>query len=206
MKSVVTKLLLLGLLFIFSGCSNSPEDEPSSQLRVYTFIDFGLTLQDTLIHAYQSDIGLTTDLIQETYRMMDSFEQIADRVTTSNALSVEFINMLTKEQTFNEGYNTLFTVNSTYEVSTSYFTMISFDVNKNYMLVSSSTRLFVPETTVKTLFSDNSSLNAAWQRSIDNHQSGNMYLNIYEIEADGTVQRVGNAAVISAAVIVALKR
>lgn len=202
MKSVVTKLLVLGLLFIFSGCSNSPEDEPSSQLRVYTFIDFGLTLQDTIIQAYQSDLNLTTVLIQDTYRMMDSFEQMADRVTTSNTLTVEFINMLTKKQTFNEGYSTVFSVNSTYDLTgTSYFTMTSFDSNKSYMLVSSSTRLFVPETTIKTLFNDNNSLNTAWQRSINNHTSGNMYLNIYEIEADGTIQRAGTAAVIPATAI-----
>jgi len=201
MKSAITKFLALGLVFIFSGCSNSPEDEPSSQLRVYTFIDFSLTLHDTLIQTYQSDTDLTTALMQETYHMMESFEQMADSVTTSNALTAEFINMLTKEQTFNEGYNTLFTVNPTYGFSSSYFTMTSFDVNKNYMLVSSSTRLFVPETTIKTLFNDNSSLNAAWQRSIDSHTAGNMYLNIYEIEEDGTTQRAGTAAIIPATVL-----
>ena len=201
MKSVVTKLLVLGLVFIFSGCSNSPEDEPSSQLRVYTFIDFGLTLQDTIIQAYQSDLNLTTVLIQDTYRIMDSFEQMADRVTTSNTLTVEFINMLTKEQTFNEEYNTVFSTTPTYDANIPYFTMTSFDADKTYMLVSSSTRLFVPETTIKTLFNDNSSLSVAWQRSVDNHISGNMYLNIYEIETDGTVVRAGTAAIIPATVL-----
>ena len=202
MKTVVTKLLALGLVFVLSGCSNSPEDEPSSQLRVYTFIDFGLTLQDTLIRAYQGYLDLTTVLTEDGYRMTGSFEQVADRVTTSNALTVEFINMLTREQTFNEGYNTVFSVNSTYDTTgASYFTMTSFDANKNYMLVSSSTRLFVPETTIKTLFNDNSSLSIAWQRSVNNHVSGNMYLNIYEIETDGTIMRAGTAAVIPATVL-----
>jgi len=201
MKAVVAKFLALGLLFILSGCSNSPEDETSSQLRVYTFIDFGLTLQDTLIHTYKNDIDLTTALMQDTYRMMESFEQIADHVTTSKTLTVEFINMLTKEQTFNEGYNTVFSTNQAYDANIPYFAMSSFDANKNYMLLSSSTRLFVPETTIKTLFNDNSSLNEAWQRSINNHQSGNMYLNIYEIKADGTNQRAGTAAVIPATVL-----
>ncbi len=201
MKSVITKLLALGLIFILSGCSNSPEDEPSSQLRVYTFIDFGLTLYDTLILSYQSHLDLTTALMQDSYRMMENFEKIADHTTTSNGLTVEFINMLTKEQTFNEGYSTVFTTNSTDGASTSYFTMTSFDADKTYMLASSSTRLFVPKTTVKTLFKDNSSLNAAWLRSIENHTAGNMYLNIYEIEGDGTVQRVGTTAVIPATLL-----
>ncbi len=203
MKSVITKILVLGLIFIFSGCSNSPEDEPSSQLRVYTFIDFGLTLQDTLVRTYQSDIDLITSPLQDTYHVIGSFEQIADHVTTSNALTAEFINILTKKPTLNEGYNTVFTINSSYGINTSIFTMTSFDVNKNYMLISSSTRLFVPETTIKTLFNNNSSLNAAWKRSIDNHQSGNMYLNIYEIGIDGTTHRAGSVAVVPATVLAA---
>lgn len=201
-KQVVRKLLILGLIFLFSGCSNSPEDEPSLQLRGYTFIDFGLTLQDTLLQAYQSDLNLTRVLVEDTYRIMESFEEMTDRVTTSNALTVEFINILTKDQRFKEGYNAVFSINSAYDLTGgAYFTMTSLDVNKTYMLVSSSTRLFVPETTIKTLFNDNSSLNAAWQRSIDNHPSGNMYLNIYEIESNGTVQRAGIAAVIPATVL-----
>jgi len=63
----------------------------------------------------------------------------------------------------------------------------------------------VPETTIKTLFNDNTSLNTAWQRSIDNHRSGNMYLNIYEVEEDGTVQRAGIPAIIPVATVTDLK-
>ena len=133
--------------------------------------------------------------------MLESFEQMAEHVTNANTLTVEFINMLTKTQTFNDEYNTVFMRNPTYGASSAYFTMISFDINRHYMLVSSSTRLFVPETTIKTLFNDNDALNAAWQRSVNNHVSGNMYLNIYEIETDGTAQRVGTAAVIPASVL-----
>ena len=119
-------------------------------------------------------------------------------VITSGTLTAELINLLAKDQTFNDGYSSTFSLNQSYGTDSAFFAMNSFDITKTYMLVSSSTRLFVPQRTIKTLFHDNSTLDAAWQRSLDHHQSGNMYLNIYEIEADGTVQRVGNAVVIPA--------
>ncbi len=206
MKTVSTKLLALALAFILSGCSNSPDDEPSSKFDVYTFIDFGLTLQETLLGTYESDLMITGALVEDTYKVMDSVEQMADRVTTSRELSAEFINLLAKGQTFNEDYSSIFSTNSNYETTnTSYFTMNAFDDEKSYMLVSSSTRLFVPGTTIKTLFTDNSSLNSAWQRSLDNHQSGNMYLNIYEVKADGTVQRAGTPALIPSETVTSLQ-
>ena len=186
---------------MLAGCSNTPEDDHESRFDVYSFIDFGLTLQDTLIQAYTGDLNLTTELIEDTYFMMVSVEKVADSVITSSTLAAEFITLLTKEHAFNDGYSSTFLLNPDYKIDSSFFTMTTFDITKTYMLVTSSTRLFVPETTIKTLFHDNSTLDAAWQRSIDNHQSGNMYLNIYEIEADGTVQRAGNAAVIPAATL-----
>ncbi len=201
MKTVLAKLLALVLAFMLTGCSNTPDDEPESRFDVYSFIDFGLTLQDTLVHSYESDLNLTSELVEDTYIMMDSFEKVADSVITSSTLAAEFINLLAKDHAFNDGYNGTFSLNPTYGTDSSFFTMNTFDLTKTYMLVTSSTRLFVPQTTVKTLFYDNSSLDAAWQRSLDHHQTGNMYLNIYEIEADGTVQRAGNAAVIPAAAI-----
>ncbi|MGB5964253.1 MAG: hypothetical protein WBF77_04685 [Sulfurimonadaceae bacterium] len=164
-------------------------------------VECKLTLQDTLLHTYKSDVNLSSELVEDTYFMMDSFEKVADSVITSSTLAAEFINLLAKEHTFNDGYSGTFSFNPTYGTDSSFFTMNTFDITKTYMLVSSSTRLFVPQTTIKTLFHDNSSLDAAWQRSLDHHQSGNMYLNIYEIEADGTVQRAGNAAVIPAATL-----
>ena len=201
MRTVLAKILVFTLAFMLAGCSNTPDDEPRSRFDVFSFIDFGLTLQDTLLNAYKSDFNLTSTLVEDTYLMMDSFEKVADRVITSGTLAAEFINLLAKDHTFNDGYNSTFSLNPTYGTDNAFFTINTLDITKTYMLVTSSTRLFVPQTTIKTLFHDNSTLDAAWQRSIDHHQSGNMYLNIYEIEADGTVQRVGNAAVVSAAVI-----
>lgn len=188
--------LVLVLAFMLAGCSNSPDGEPRSRFDIFAFIDFGLTLQDTLVQAYKSDHNLSSELVQDSYHIMESMEKVADKVTTSKELTIEFIDLLAKGHTFNDGYSGTFSLNPAYGTNTPLFTMNTLDLTKIYMLVSSSTRLFIPETTIKTIFHDNSSLDAAWQRSIDHHQSGNMYLNIYEIDADGTVQRTGSAAVI----------
>ena len=191
---------------MLAGCSNTPEDKATtSSFDVYTFIDFGLTLQDTLIQAYSGDLNLSNELLEDTHLLMDSFEKVSDSVITSSTLAAEFIILLTKEHSFNNAYSSTFSLNPTYETGSSFFIMNTISSTKTYMLVSSSTRLFVPETTIKTLFHDNSSLEMAWQRSIDNHGSGNMYLNIYEIEADGTVQRTGIPAIIPAATVTDLK-
>ena len=100
MKTVLAKLLALVLAFMLTGCSNTPDDEPESRFDVYSFIDFGLTLQDTLVHSYESDLNLTSELVEDTYIMMDSFEKVADSVITSGTLTAEFINLLAKNQTF----------------------------------------------------------------------------------------------------------
>ena len=198
MRKILTKILAFALALMLTGCSNTPDDEPESKFDVFSFINFGLTLQDTLLNAYKSDINLSSELFEDTYLLMVSFEKMADSVITSGTLTAEFINLLAKDQTFNDGYSSTFSLNQSYGTDSAFFTMNTLDITKTYMLVSSSTRLFVPQTTIKTLFHDNSTLDAAWQRGLDHHQSGNMYLNIYEIEADGTVQRVGNAVVIPA--------
>ncbi len=205
MRTVLAKLLALGAVFVLTGCSNTPEEKPKSSYDIYTFVDFGLTLQGTLIHAYNGDLDLSTELIEDTRLMMDSFVKVSDSVITSQTLAAEFIVLLTKEHAFNDTYSGTFSRNPTYSTSSAFFTMNTISTVKTYMLVSSSTRLFVPETTIKTLFHDNSSLDMAWQRSIDNHRKGNMYLNIYEIEADGTVQRAGIPAIVPAATVTDLK-
>ncbi len=203
MRTASVKILALLLASILTGCSNAPEDKSEPRFDLFGFIDFGLTLQDTLLDAYKSDLNLSTDLLEDSYLMMERVESMADRITTSERLAAEFITLLTKEHTFNHAYSGIFSLNPNYDANTSFFTMNSLNPSKIYMLVSSSTRLFVPETTIKTLFNDNSSLNAAWQRTVSHHLSGNIYLNIYEIEADGTVQRTGTPAVIPASVIAA---
>ncbi len=206
MKPVLVKISALALTFILAGCSNSPEDKSNSSVDVFSFIDFGLTLQDSLLITYKNDLNITAELGDNARSIGESVESMGESIETSRVLVVEFIDLLIKDQTFNADYSSIFSTNPNYKTTTtSYFTMNSFDDKKSYMLVSSSTRLFVPGTTIKTLFTDNSSLNSAWQRSVDNHQSGNMYLNIYEIEEDGTVQRAGNPAIIPAATVTDLK-
>ena len=205
MKTVLAKLLTLSLVLIFSGCSNSPEDEAEPRTDVFSFIDFGLTLQDTLLGSYKSDLNLTSVLLEDSYKVMESVEEMGESVATSRELSAEFINLLAKGQTFNSGYSDIFSLNSSYGADTSYFSIDNVSNDTNYLLVSSSTRLFVQGTTIKTLFNDESSLDAAWQRSLDNHQSGNMYLNIYEVKIDGTVERAGTPALIPADTVTTLQ-
>ncbi|MDQ7066715.1 MAG: hypothetical protein Q9M40_01225 [Sulfurimonas sp.] len=127
--------------------------------------------------------------------MAEKVELMADKVTTTIELSETVVKSLAKDFSLNSAYATQFSINTAYDLNSPYF-VINAATTKNFLLLSSSTRLFVPRKTVKTYFNDSTSLLLAWQRSLNSYVSGHLYVNIYEIKADGTAQRVGNSFLI----------
>jgi len=199
--------LLVFIALVLSACSNTPDkdDQKSTFASFATYINFALTLEDTIITAMQTKTEAISDISLTTYQTMVSSEAMFESVVRREALTVDFITLLASPLSINDDYTSIFSFTSDYAADTPFFVMNTLSVNKSYFLVTSSTRLFVPERTVKTLFKDNISLLTAWQRSIGEHKGGHMYINVYELLSDGTTIRVSNGGYVPASQMALLK-
>ena len=201
MKLTILKLYLIPLAIIFNSCGSSESTSPSTTVNPLLGLDTNITidttfaLQTSSVNVYQGDVNLTTKIIQDVRSMTEKVELMADKATTTIELSETLVKNLAKDFSLNSAYSTEFSINTAYDLNSPYF-IINAATTKNFLLLSSSTRLFVPRKTVKTYFNDSTSLLLAWQRSLNSYVSGHLYVNIYEIKADGIAQRVGNSFLI----------
>jgi len=207
MKSIIKKLFLIFITLLMNSCSSGggSSDEQvtaldaGSQITLDSAvaIDTTFALQKSTVNVYQGDSDHTADVLEDVRRMSEKVDTMSDRVTTTIELSEGLVKTLAEDFSLNSAYSTQFSLNTSYDTNTPYFVMNAAST-KNFLLLSSSTRLFVPKKTIKTYFNNPASLLVAWQRSMNNYTSGHLYMNIYEVQTDGTSQRVGNGVLIPA--------
>lgn len=181
-------------LFLLSSCGSSgsannttPTDLINDDVTYMTF-----NLQIPAVKVYEGDSNLSIKLVDNMNLIKDKVETMADKATRTIELSNDLVQLLVKETVINSSYTSTFSTNTAYDLNTPFFA-ISLASTKHFFLVSSSSRLFVEKSTIKTYFNNSTSLLTAWQRSIENYTSGHLYFNIYELQDDGTQVRVSNS-------------
>lgn len=203
MKNIILKISLIPLAILFNACGSNNSDKTPSDIISSEVVssklarDTTYSLQKLAVNVYEGDKNVTKSLMSDTRSMAEKVTAMAEDVNKTIDLSANIVKILAKEFTLNSDYSSQFFVNSSYDMDHPCFTL-SAATNKNFFLVASSARLFPEKKTIKTFFNTSASLLVAWQRTLSNYTSGNLYLNIYEITADGRVQRVGNGLMIPA--------
>lgn len=182
-------------MLFFSGCSEDSSTKNSSSYYV-DFIDMGFSFEKSLILSYQGDMNLSANVLGNMDQMVESMDRLSSRVTHSIELSADLVTLLANEHTFNPSYASKFSLNPLYSDTVPVFGITDLQNDRNYLLVSSTTPLFLSQTTVKTLFYDNDSLALAWQRSYNGISVSKLYYNIYELDNLGGVNRIGNSTTV----------
>ncbi|MDF1879957.1 hypothetical protein JHD50_01355 [Sulfurimonas sp. MAG313] len=209
MKKSLLYIFSLAFIVLFSACSDDKEDESPTtttttttstvtDLTLENATDLTFSVQKTIAAVYTTDYNLSKKLVNDLDNMKDKVESMSLAVTQSIENAEDVVSILAKTPTINAGYTSLFSVSSSYNSSTPAFAYLVSTSPKNFFLVSSKSRLFTEGNTIKTYFKNSAALLVAWKRSINNHSSGHLYFNIYELKDSGVEQRVSSSMFIPA--------
>ncbi len=211
MKNIFVQVFILGILLFLSACSNdtSPKQDEtvagSLIVEVDQMILASLNIQRTIISTFVTDVNTTDALIKNSYSMMDSSKKMATNITNN----IELINTLmlsfTQKFTLQSEYVSTFSSVLNFDRLTPYLIFSTTEYSKNYLLFSSSTPMFLNQQTVKTLFNTPLSLVTAWQRAIEFSGDKNLFLNIYEVNSNGSTHSIGSTFMILKDQVNALK-
>jgi hypothetical protein len=126
-----------------------------------------------------------------------SFDKVNSDILNTADLSMKLITELTKPFTFYNPDASPFSLNTDFHLGLPAFSIKPSALTKKYILVSSPSRLFPEDQSMKTLFSGPITLAKAWDRAISNADSSkNLYVTILEIDTNATLTNLTNGLLV----------
>lgn len=191
LKNGIRLFFCLSLLTAFSGYSDTKKD-------TITYLcdkQNTLAVNDLTLKTHTNSFTTTTKLLQDMNATLHSFDKINSDVINTLDLSMKVLNELAKPFAFYDT-NAPFTLIEDFNLSLPAFT-ITEPLSKDYLLVSSPSRLFPDSDSVKTLFSNAVELTSAWNRAFSSADSSkDLYITILQIEENATLTNLTNGLLI----------
>ena len=199
----IKELVLISLLVIFTGCGGSGDNTTSSSTSS-SLVDAEpikkavIQVDKLTIDVQKETFDTTTKLLGDVSRMMGSFDKMNGQIIDTIDLSMKLANTLAQPVGITDNYKTFFAIASDYNSTSPAFNVAG--LTKNYFLLSSVTPFFLEKKTVKSYFTNSSSLADAWVKALAvADKSKNLYFSIVEIDTENVTHKVSNALLIKSA-------
>ncbi|MDF1877408.1 hypothetical protein JHD47_06215 [Sulfurimonas sp. SAG-AH-194-L11] len=194
------KIIITLAIVIFTGCGNNSDtdtalvDEESEVLLLSA-----VKLSDMRVRVYDSSYEVTNAMYLDLNKSLYAMDRMTQSITSTLDVNLKLLNEVAKPFEIFASYSTMFSVDNNYTATSPAF-VITEPLTLNYFLVSSENRFFNEGMTVKTLFTDSTTLGSAWVRAIsDANSSKDLYLGLQELDSNGNVNKISNSFKITAA-------
>ena len=182
---------ILLTLFV-SGCGNSNNKETTPAITSCD-TNASATLNAAALAVMQNSIETSTKILNDMNATLAKIDAMNERVLQTMELSAVTAAKLADDFNMSAEGATLFEVNNSIPGFA-----IKVPLSKNYILASSPNRFFPDSQTLKTLFSDPTSLTNALSRALNAaDKESNLYMTILQVETNGTITNLTNGLFIS---------
>ena len=226
-KNIKSSILIISL-FVFSACETdksttkviatqkdetSKENTSSSLKKEDNNTENGLKTNDKavlsaavkidnlVVKVHDNTFKTTSNFYTSTNKMLNDFTSMSDSVTDRMNAEMNLLTTLAKPFKIDSNYSSIFSVIDDYTATKPAF-VISKTLTNNYFLVSSDSKFYLQNRTIKTLFKDTNTLSTAWSRAIINaDKTKDLYLCLLELDSNGKVTQVTNSFLIKNATL-----
>ncbi len=206
--SKIIILYILSISIFFSGCSKDDNSDTTSANEISVDAEIvkvsAMKINDLTLKVDQNTYDTTSKMYKDINKTLQAFDKMSQSVLNTLDNGMKLANTLAQPFKISDDYTTLFALENNYTATTPAFTM-SLSANKTYFLLSSQTKFYVENKTIKTYFKDASTLSGGWTRAISMaDKNKDLYLKIVEIFSDGTSKKVTNSFLIKSTELQAL--
>ncbi len=193
---MIKLLLIIAVIVAFSGCK---ENTKKTTPHLLCSSDDIVQISQMTLNVQDNSLIATTDILNDVNRTLLSLQKMTDdinRTTTQTTNMIEKFAALGSPFHFISNTSIPFTLAAVPNATTPPF-LIKEPLLHNYILLSSTSRLFPEGASVKTLFSDSITLANAWLRAVNSKPEGkNLYVTILQVEENATVTNLTNGLLI----------
>lgn len=187
-KFVPASLILLSILLAGCNANKKSEEAPAAVCD----INNSLALKATALKVSQNSLELSTKIINDMNKTLDKIDRMNQAVFDTMKLSSDTLEKIAEQFKMSDEGSQLFYVQDSPPAF-----MIKQPLVKKYILVSSPNRFFPDASSVKTLFTDSSTLSSATQRALTQADPNkNLYMTIVQVESNGTLTNLTNGLLV----------
>lgn len=187
-KFVPASLILLSILLAGCNANKKSEEAPAAVCD----INNSLALKATALKVSQNSLELSTKIINDMNKTLDKIDRMNQAVFDTMKLSSDTLEKIAEQFKMSDEGSKLFYVQDSPPAF-----MIKQPLVKKYILVSSPNRFFPDASSVKTLFTDSSTLSSATQRALTQADPNkNLYMTIVQVESNGTLTNLTNGLLV----------
>ena len=187
MKTLLSCAVFASLLLV--GCGSS-----KSEKKTYVCdLNDSLTLKSSALKVSQNTLELSSKILMDMNATLEKINRMNEAIYETMDVSAQTLEKVAKPFSISDEGAKIFTINS----FTPSYIAIKQPLTKKYILVSSANRFFPDGQSVKTLFSDGTTLSNALQKAFNESDSSkNLYLTILQIESNQTLTNLTNGLLI----------
>lgn len=202
----ITIFFLFVIILVLGGCSNNDSNASttSTEIDAEVIKISAIKINNLTLKVHENTFNTTTKMYNDINRTLIAFDRMSESILNTMDNGLKLINAYAQPFTIADSYSGIFTLNADYTATSPVFAM-NISASGKYFLLSSETQLYNEKKTIKTYFTDGSSLTNAWVRSISMaNQSKDLFLSLIEISTDGTSKKITNSFLIKSADLQAL--
>lgn len=187
-----------------NSSSSKKEDkkaETDSKSNDEAVLSAALKIDNLVVKVHDNTFKTTSNFYTSTNKMLNDFTRMSESVTDRMNTEMNLLTTLAKPFKIDSNYSSIFSVIDDYTATKPAF-VISKTLTNNYFLVSSDSKFYLQNKTIKTLFKDTNTLATAWSRAIINaDKTKDLYLCLLELDSNGKVTQVTNSFLIKNATL-----
>jgi len=190
-------IFFLSFILLFTACGTNSSQNTKVTLVDATVVKQAVVNIDNLtVKVHKNTFDVTSKMYSDLNHTLNSYVKMDEAVTNTMDKQMNLLNALAQPFKFADSFKDIFTTNNNYTATTPAFVIKKALTNK-YFLVSSDTKFFIKGQTIRTYFTDSTTLANAWKRVINNaDKSKDLYLTLVEIDTSNTIHQVATIFVV----------
>jgi len=192
---MIKKSICLSLLVFFVGCDDGNKRDTHQTLSL---CDTNISLQvaNLTLDVHKNRLATTTKLLNDANITLNAIDRVNSALANTLDISTQMLNKVAEPFEMSNSSSNPFGLATTFNSNTAAFTILK-PLTRKYILVSSQSRFFPDNQSIKTLFTTPATLTNAWNRAItEADKNKNLYVTILMLEDNATITNLTNGLLI----------